>query len=98
MTKVELSLNFVSGSSPEPKMFYADTRNVVENGVLVDRFCDDSNQQMGTLASSKSAPVAEYETFLEIAYAKPPDEPIHWRVPASKINSTRYGYFVCDPY
>jgi len=79
-------------------MYYADTRNVVENGVLVDRFCDDSDQQMGTLASSKSAPIATYETFLEIAYATPPDEPIHWRVPASKLNVTDYSYFLCDSY
>lgn len=78
-------------------MYFADTRNVVENGVLVDRFCDDSDKQMGTLASSKSAPMT-YETFLEIAYATPPDEPYHWRVKASTLNTTDYSFFVCDPY
>jgi hypothetical protein len=98
MCQLLRNLCLFSGSTREPKIYYADTRNVVENGTLVDRFCDDSDQQMGTLVGSKSAPTTN-ESYLEIAYATPVDEPYHWRVDKMmKWNTTDYSFFYCDPY
>jgi len=75
-------------------LFYADTHNVVENGQLIDRFCDPGDAKVNYLAQNTGTGALEEETFFLISYSTPADEPIHDRVTVGKFN---YDNFVCNP-
>jgi len=87
-------MSFLASANSE--LFYADTRNVVENGELIDRWCDPGDAKVNYLLNNTGTGVLTQHASLVVMYTTPPNDPELWRSPDT-VNPL-HDNFVCDPY
>jgi len=83
-------------ATDDSALFYADTYNVVENGELIDRWCDPGDAKVNYLVNNMGTAAFELPANLYITYTTPPEDPTLRRSLDEYPNML--GNFVCDPF